>query len=439
MAALTAGRRDLWARIRRVKFGVGKSSVYYFSKNDRFTSNAEHLCVDAMCLVHIREYIKYHEKYSNPYNHDGHCHGEIETILTAGRLSHGIGRSGNVAETQPKALGSSVLNSLANSMALEVFHVLELESYKKALILTVYTGMALTLSLLTLKQPRPSEIYVIFPGIDQKFCLKNIFAPETISSIKASEILCILSTISCFAPRVLDSLIVNGIFARMNGFFYLVNNAYGIQSPSIISQLSQALSLNLIDIFVQSTDKKTFKLLLVVQLFLHKANYVEATTMPFVACTAWAALVTATKYINPNNDSGLRALIHDDSAQWSDNVMKSWKNSVYVIIIKIPNIDRVYKFDEVPTAYIHSSNQDVRGKIVIDVAGDDSLSAGKEIADDPFLTPRVNVIIGKIYRISINLAAACRMNCESLIVAKLHNSQTFDAVKLPFNIPDTLA
>uniref|UniRef100_A0AC35FGN7 Choline/carnitine acyltransferase domain-containing protein n=1 Tax=Panagrolaimus sp. PS1159 TaxID=55785 RepID=A0AC35FGN7_9BILA len=48
--------------------------------------NAEHSCVDAMCLVHIREYIKYHEKYSNPHNHDGHCHGKIETIPTAGRL-----------------------------------------------------------------------------------------------------------------------------------------------------------------------------------------------------------------------------------------------------------------------------------------------------------------------------------------------------------------
>jgi NADPH:quinone reductase-like Zn-dependent oxidoreductase len=256
-----------------------------------------------------------------------------------------------------------------------------------------------------------------------------------------------------------------------------------------------------------------------------KANYVEATTMPFVACTAWAALVTAAQ-VNPNNASGLRALIHggsggigsaaiqmlnawgaekvvgtcaannmeyvrsmggipidykdhsakdqlksegpfdvildcvsSDLAQWSDNVMKSWKNSVHVSIvsplfgetdkygipggiaataltffqractfplngrwftyayfwpnekclnqissfidngrIKIPNIDRVYKFDEVPTAYIHSSTQDVRGKIVIDVAGDDPLSAGKEIADDPFLHLRD---LGKMYRICI--------------------------------------
>jgi len=137
MAALTAGPRDLWVRIRREKFGSGvnaeslsaiegaleivyldeeehyydendpskydaqyaralhgygyklwcdKPSVYMFSKNGQFMSNAEHSCVDAMVLVHIREYIKYHEHFSNPYLPDGHCRGEIECIPTADRL-----------------------------------------------------------------------------------------------------------------------------------------------------------------------------------------------------------------------------------------------------------------------------------------------------------------------------------------------------------------
>uniref|UniRef100_A0AC34G6G7 O-phosphoseryl-tRNA(Sec) selenium transferase n=1 Tax=Panagrolaimus sp. ES5 TaxID=591445 RepID=A0AC34G6G7_9BILA len=160
---------------------------------------------------------------------------------------------------------------------------LGLESCKKAIVLPVCTGMALTLSLLTLKQLRPSATHVIFSRIDQKSCLKSIFAArlipiivdqipvnsnnfsqfritvdnleDAISSFDSSQILCILSTTSCFAPRVPDSLIENGKFARKNGFFHLVNNAYGLQSPPIISQLSQALSAHLIDIFVQSTDK----------------------------------------------------------------------------------------------------------------------------------------------------------------------------------------
>uniref|UniRef100_A0AC34RDR2 Choline/carnitine acyltransferase domain-containing protein n=1 Tax=Panagrolaimus sp. JU765 TaxID=591449 RepID=A0AC34RDR2_9BILA len=137
MAALTAGPRELWSKIRKEKFSSGinaeslsfienaleivylddeeyfydendpskyneqyaralhgygyklwcdKPSVYYFSKNGKFMSNAEHSCVDAMVLVHIREYIKYHEHFSNPYLPDGHCRGEMEYLPIAERL-----------------------------------------------------------------------------------------------------------------------------------------------------------------------------------------------------------------------------------------------------------------------------------------------------------------------------------------------------------------
>lgn len=36
------------------------------------------------------------------------------------RLSHGIGRSGDIAAIQPKAAGSSLLMTLTNSMVLDV-------------------------------------------------------------------------------------------------------------------------------------------------------------------------------------------------------------------------------------------------------------------------------------------------------------------------------
>lgn len=49
-------------------------------------SNAEHSCVDAMVLVHIREYVKYQEHFNNPYLPDGHCKGEPECLPTAQRL-----------------------------------------------------------------------------------------------------------------------------------------------------------------------------------------------------------------------------------------------------------------------------------------------------------------------------------------------------------------
>uniref|UniRef100_A0A0N4ZQ53 Carn_acyltransf domain-containing protein n=1 Tax=Parastrongyloides trichosuri TaxID=131310 RepID=A0A0N4ZQ53_PARTI len=131
ISSLTAGNRDLWAKIRREKFnkGINKESLFiienaleivflddkdweydpnkpesyskecakaltgdgymlwcdrvsvqYYSKNGRQAGNAEHSVVDAMIYVHIREYIKYHEEFISTYTDDGHCKGEIEFV-----------------------------------------------------------------------------------------------------------------------------------------------------------------------------------------------------------------------------------------------------------------------------------------------------------------------------------------------------------------------
>lgn len=42
------------------------------------------------------------------------------------RLGHGIGRSGDLAEVQPKAAGSSLLNKLTNSLVLDVIRFMGL-------------------------------------------------------------------------------------------------------------------------------------------------------------------------------------------------------------------------------------------------------------------------------------------------------------------------
>ncbi|CEF62783.1 LD31742p [Strongyloides ratti] len=131
ISSLTAGERDLWAKIRKEKFnkGINKESLFiienaleiiflddqdweydplkpetyskecakaltgdgvmlwcdrvsvqYYSKNGRQAGNAEHSVVDAMIYVHIREYIKYHEEFISTYTEDGHCKGEIEFV-----------------------------------------------------------------------------------------------------------------------------------------------------------------------------------------------------------------------------------------------------------------------------------------------------------------------------------------------------------------------
>lgn len=52
---------------------------------------------------------------------------------------------------------------------------LGLSCVKDAIILPFATGMAITISLLTLKSQNPSKEFVIFPRIDQKTCLKSIY------------------------------------------------------------------------------------------------------------------------------------------------------------------------------------------------------------------------------------------------------------------------
>ena len=96
------------------------------------------------------------------------------------------------------------------------------------LMVMVATGMALTLCLSAWSTTRPKARYVIWPRIDQKTCFKCILAAGLIpiviettlendqlvtnlEAIKAAieehgseNILAILSTASCFAPRVPD-------------------------------------------------------------------------------------------------------------------------------------------------------------------------------------------------------------------------------------------
>jgi O-phospho-L-seryl-tRNASec:L-selenocysteinyl-tRNA synthase len=43
------------------------------------------------------------------------------------RLGHGIGRSGDLGEVQPKAAGSSLMNKLTNSLVLDVIRFMGME------------------------------------------------------------------------------------------------------------------------------------------------------------------------------------------------------------------------------------------------------------------------------------------------------------------------
>lgn len=187
----------------------------------------------------------------------GEREGRVFSSLVKRRhynFAHGIGRSGDVTEIQPKAAGSSLLSKLTNAIMLNVLHISGMNLIKKCCVIPMATGMSMTLSLLSLKSSRPTAKYVIWPRIDQKTCLKCIitagFEPiiipnlieedelstniELIKSeivrLKPENILCVLSTTSCFAPRTPDNAIEISKICKEYEIPHVINNAYGIQS-----------------------------------------------------------------------------------------------------------------------------------------------------------------------------------------------------------------
>lgn len=217
-------------------------------------------------------------------------------------LSHGIGRSGDITESQPKAAGSSIMSKLNNELLLDLIKLmgilnikitqrykrnskheisfLGIKSAKKSILIPMATGMTISFCLSTFKKQRGSAKYVLWSRIDQKSSFKAIISANLspviidtkvddtnglvtdvdeferqILELGAANIVCIYSTTSCFAPRQCDDIKSLGLLAKQYDIPHLINNAYGLQSRWISNCIERAASNGRIDIFVQSTDK----------------------------------------------------------------------------------------------------------------------------------------------------------------------------------------
>jgi len=194
-------------------------------------------------------------------------------------LGHGIGRSGDIAAVQPKAAGSSVMMRLTNLLVTDVLRQAGVPATAASFVVPMATGMALVLCMLTLRSSRPEARYVVWSRIDQKSCFKSImtagFIPVIIPLlIKGDElctdvagiqaklaelghknVLCVLTTTSCFAPRVPDSLVEVAEECKKHDVPHIVNNAYGVQLSACCHLLQQAQRIGRVDAFVQSCDK----------------------------------------------------------------------------------------------------------------------------------------------------------------------------------------
>ncbi|KAK2572093.1 O-phosphoseryl-tRNA(Sec) selenium transferase [Acropora cervicornis] len=179
------------------------------------------------------------------------------------RLSHGIGRSGDIAAVQPKAAGSSLLMKLTNSMVLDAIKMAGVRSVKACLLLPVATGMTLVMTLLTLKQTRPGAKFVIWPRIDQKSCFKCIltagFEPVIVENVLEGDEL--RTDLAAVEKQVKDLGSENVLLEEVaklckeQAVPHVVNNAYGVQSSKCMHLIQQAARVGRVDAFIQSTDK----------------------------------------------------------------------------------------------------------------------------------------------------------------------------------------
>ena len=200
------------------------------------------------------------------------------------RLGHGIGRSGDIGAVQPKAAGSSLISKLTRALALSCLKISGIQHAKAALVLPVATGMSIALTLMTLRAERRDEPpqnarYVLWLRIDQKACFKAIYTagliPIVIGTVldgdlvranlnelrsKMEElgrdnVLCVLSTTSCFAPRARDDVETIAKMCQEANIGHVINNAYGLIDSKCCHAVNQACRVGRVDAFVQSTDK----------------------------------------------------------------------------------------------------------------------------------------------------------------------------------------
>ncbi|XP_037729886.1 O-phosphoseryl-tRNA(Sec) selenium transferase [Drosophila subpulchrella] len=222
---------------------------------------------------------------SNNFPHKvglGEREARIACKLVARRhynFGHGIGRSGDLLEAQPKAAGSTLLARLTNALILDLVRGIGLASCAGCFLVPMCTGMTLTLCLQSLRKRRPGAKYVLWSRIDQKSCFKAITAAglepvvipcqvngeslhtdinlfrEKIERLGVESILCLYTTTSCFAPRNCDDIAEISKLSQQTQLPHLVNNAYGLQAKDIVRQLERANQMGRIDYFVQSSDK----------------------------------------------------------------------------------------------------------------------------------------------------------------------------------------
>ncbi|KAL3924065.1 MAG: hypothetical protein SGILL_001269 [Bacillariaceae sp.] len=195
-----------------------------------------------------------------------------------------MGRSGDILEPQPKAAGSSVLVKLALLLTLDAMRRGSGLDGKKngpaahGILLPLCTGMSMSLFLQSIKGTNNEKNVVLWSRIDQKSCFKavgvaglkcvvvptKIDGDQVVTDTEAMEaalkthgdkVLAVITTTSCFAPRVPDCVDIVAKLCKNYDVCHVINNAYGLQCAKTSKLVNRACVVGRVDAVVCSTDK----------------------------------------------------------------------------------------------------------------------------------------------------------------------------------------
>ncbi|MBP2143453.1 O-phospho-L-seryl-tRNASec:L-selenocysteinyl-tRNA synthase [Methanococcus voltae] len=224
---------------------------------------------------------------------------EIHKKLSS-NFCHGIGRSGNLVDPQPKAPGASAMYALTNKI-LESF-LKNLNVNVNALATPVSTGMSIALCLSALQRGflvenvdvgKDTKIttkqyskydganVVIYPyashkspikstsfvGMRMRFVETKLSDKDDCVEIPVEDIISatekelkdgknpvVLSTLTFFPPRRSDNVEEISKYCLENDIPHIINGAYAIQNHKYLDKLKKALKYR-VDAIVSSTDK----------------------------------------------------------------------------------------------------------------------------------------------------------------------------------------
>lgn len=194
-------------------------------------------------------------------------------------FGHGIGRSGNLNDAQPKSVGNCLLGRITTHFLIDLIKNFGIRSCNYVAIFPYATGMCISTCLLYLRQSRPESEYVIISRLDHKTCYKCITfcnlkyfvvdmimqKEELCTDIKKIEqliknygkkICCILSHTSSYAPRNCDDLLALSYLCRDHDIPHVINNSFGLQCDFLCKEIQKCFDQKgRIDFVVQSCDK----------------------------------------------------------------------------------------------------------------------------------------------------------------------------------------